>query len=99
MTTIKMQPSNGVQENGYARIARQIKYQNHSISLPAKLKTILKTKIYQTVKAVNAKHCVTALILLTLGTIIYYTHYVENSPFIGFVHYNHYDSLILLNQI
>lgn len=83
MSTTKMQLNNGTQENGYTRIGRQVKYQHHAASLPAKLKTILRTKTYQIVKTVNAKHCVTALILLTLGTIIYYTHYVENAPFIG----------------
>lgn len=35
-------------------------------------------------KKLNVKRCVTALILLTLGTIIYYTHYMETAPFIGY---------------
>lgn len=38
---------------------------------------------FSMIKKLNVKRCVTALILLTLGTIIYYTHYVENAPFIA----------------
>lgn len=78
-----MQLKNDYQENGYARISRQAQHQHQAASLKAKLRT----KFYQIVKNVNAKHCVTALILLTLGTIIYYTHYVDNSRFIGLVAY------------
>lgn len=58
---------------------------NNNAKRIASLKTKLQTKLYQIVRNVNAKHCVTALILLTLGTIIYYTHYVDNSPFIRLV--------------
>lgn len=42
-----------------------------------------RSRAFRFAKNVNAKHCVTALILLTLGTIIYYTHYVESPPFVG----------------
>lgn len=73
---------NGFMENGYNRIARH--HNSHNlIGYPIKLRNILTTWIIQFIKTVNAKHCVTALILITLGTIIYYTHYVENSPFVG----------------
>lgn len=77
----KMQLDNGCSETGYVRIAWH--HQQHSIGHVMKLRNALKTWSFQIIKNVNAKHCVSALILLTLGTIIYYTHYVDNSPFIG----------------
>lgn len=78
---IKMQLDNGNTETGYVRIAWH--QQHHTIGYAMKLKNALKSWSFQIIKNVNAKHCVSALILLTLGTIIYYTHYVDNSPFIG----------------
>lgn len=73
---------NGFMENGYTRTAWQ--YHSHSlIGYPTKIRSLITAWIIQFIKTVNAKRCVTALILITLGTIIYYTHYVENSPFIG----------------
>lgn len=77
----KMQLDNGSTETGYVRIAWH--HQHHTIGYAVKLRNVLKTWSFQIIKNVNAKHCVSALILLTLGTIIYYTHYVDNSPFIG----------------
>lgn len=76
-----MHLDNGNTETGYVRIAWH--QQHHPIGYAMKLKNALKTWSFQIIKNVNAKHCVSALILLTLGTIIYYTHYVDNSPFIG----------------
>lgn len=78
---MKRPPDNGFRENGFAQTIWQ--HQSTLIRFPMKISHILKTKTFQIIKTVNAKHCVTALILLTLGTIIYYTHYVETSPFIG----------------
>lgn len=79
---MKTQSDNGCQlETGYERIAWH--HQQTTIGYAMKLKNALKTWSFQIIKNVNAKHCVSALILLTLGTIIYYTHYVDNSPFIG----------------
>lgn len=78
---MKMQLDNGCTETGYVRIAWH--HQQYTLGYAMKLKNTLKTWSYQIIKNVNAKHCVSALILLTLGTIIYYTHYVDNSPFIG----------------
>lgn len=77
----KMQLDNACSETGYVRITWH--HQHHAIGYAVKLKNALKTCSFQIIKNVNAKHCVSALILLTLGTIIYYTHYVDNSSFIG----------------
>lgn len=48
----------------------------------------MKSSSFCIARNVNAKHCVTALILLTLGTIIYYTHYVETSPLVRLMHHD-----------
>lgn len=77
---MKMQLDNGSAETGYVRTWHHQKY---TIGYIVKLRNALKTSTYQIIKNLNAKHCVSALILLTLGTIVYYTHYVDNSPFIG----------------
>lgn len=79
MTTTKMNYEN----SSFTRTARQNHHQHGVNGISMKLKNIFKIKSCQIIKTVNAKHCVTALILLTLLLIIYYTHYVENSSFIG----------------
>lgn len=38
---------------------------------------------FHLLKCVNVRRCVAALVLLTVVTIVYYTHYVDNSPFVG----------------
>lgn len=78
---MKMQLDNGCSETGSVRITWH--HQHHTLGYAMKLKNALKTRAFLIIKNVNVKHCVSALILLTLGTIIYYTHYVDNSPFIG----------------
>lgn len=72
---------NGSVENGY------IWHRTHNFLLwrqcGSVIGSIAKSMCFNIIKKLNVKRCVTALILLTLGTIIYYTHYVENTPFIG----------------
>lgn len=78
---MKIQSENACPESGFERNAWH--HHHTPIGYAMKMKNALKTWTFQVIKNVNAKHCVSALILLTLGTIIYYTHYVDNSPFIG----------------
>lgn len=74
MSVTKIQVDNGCVENGWQRVQRRY----HE-----KINNMLRLWIFQAIKHINVKHCVTVLILLTLGTIVYYTHYVERSPLIG----------------
>lgn len=78
-----MQLDNGYTETSFVRIAWHHQHQQYTIGYAMKLRNTLRAWSYQIIKSINAKHCVSALILLTLGTIIYYTHYVDNSPFTG----------------
>lgn len=38
---------------------------------------------FHLLKCVNVRRCVAVLVLLTVVTIVYYTHYVDNSAFVG----------------
>ena len=38
---------------------------------------------FHLLKYINVRRCVAALVLLTVVTIVYYTHYVDNSAFVG----------------
>lgn len=84
---IATKPSKKIADNGFCENGYTIWHRTHHhfnlIRYPEKIGTTAKTWIFQTINNINAKHCVTVLILLTLGTIIYYTHYVESSPFVG----------------
>ena len=72
---------NGCIENGY--IWHRSPHYLNIQTITENVAHTTKTCCLNIVKNLNVKRCVTALILLTLGTIIYYTHYVENSPFVG----------------
>lgn len=81
---VKKSLENGFCENGYS-IWHRTHHHMNMIRYSDKISEATKIWCFQIVKNLNAKHCVMALILLTLGTIIYYTHYVESSPFVGYV--------------
>lgn len=79
---VKKSLDNGFCENGHT-IWHRTHHHLNMIRYSDKICEATKIWCYQIVKNLNVKHCVMALILLTLGTIIYYTHYVESSPFVG----------------
>lgn len=80
---VKKSLDNGFCENGYTTIWHRTHHHLNMIRYSDKIGEATKIWCFQIVKNLNVKHYMMALILLTLGTIIYYTHYVESSPFVG----------------